>query len=1392
MIPSQRFIVPLVTAMFTIFTPALVAAGDVYPISGHVDSADTGEPVPVGLVRLSYQQPLYGIGMASLDSEGNFTIQTELYLSGTYPLYYQDDFFAYPETIPVAITCTPGVGCSQDGPITFSVYYRGGNIEGTVLGGQGRPVPWAGIVARAVGGSAGGYASADATGYYRFWALPQLPNVSEFIKVPKGGSQEYEVSIYWLPPGYGPPPPAQRVTVRGGRISRADFRFAPPENRAAESAQGPPTDGCGEIAVGRPVHVATGNMYTQQEDLAYASVFGRFAFTRTYNSQSTYSGPLGPGWTHALQAELKELRPGVIRVRNGAGNIRFYDAVSGSPGAYAVAAPARDRSALLKHETGYTETEADGLRREFDLQGHLVAIRNRAGWTTNFTYAGDQLSAATDPGGRTLTFTYAGDRLTRVEGPGGLAAQYAYDAQNRLVSVSDALGVRWTYVYTETTPSRLAAVRDANGHLVEQHAYDAEGRVVASTGPGGFKGLNLAYVDASHTRVTDSLGRVTTYTYEIRGDTPVLTEIQGPCPCGGPDARFAHDDRGWRVSRTDALGRTTRFAYDAAGNLAEITEALNQTTMFTYNAFGQVLTQTDAAGYTTRFEYDDPTGALVTITDALGHRTAVTPDTRSLLAAVTNARGFATTYTHSPAGLLTALTDPAGATTSFAYDEAGRLLVLTDPLDGRTTYAYDARGRLLSVTDPAGGTTAYAYDATGNRTRVTDANGRTTASAYDQGNRLLRVTNPAGGVTRFAYDTEGNLLSVTDAKGQTTVFGYDEHNRLIRRTDPLGASEHLLYDAVGNVLGRTDRKGQTFRYAYDALNRLATKTLPDGSTVEYAYDPLGRLLAVTDVNGSLAFTYDALGRVLTTTSQDGRTLRYAYDAVGNRTALQDETGAVTTYTYDARNLLTTLTDPRAGQFAFEYDGLGRRIALNRPNATATIYGYDAASRLVALAHAGPQGPFEALGYAYDAAGNRLADTRNGARHAYTYDPLDQLATVTGPQARRQSTLAEAYTYDPVGNRLTGPDREAYAYDAGNRLTADHKHAYSYDANGNLIEQRSIEDGSVSTFAYDADDRLIGVVTPTVEVAFQYDPLGRRTEKRVIAPPSPADGEEAPGTLRYLYDAEDLLATVDDAGNSVARYTHGPGIDEPLAELRGATLHLYHADALGTVLALSEKHGHPVRSYAYSAFGVPQDHRGDGQPYRFTGREWEKEIGLYYYRARYYLPRYGRFLQSDPSGFQGGPNFYLYVGGNPLRYVDPFGLWLTSVEIANIVFNETRSLSGAGVEEARRNIAHAVINADIRLGAKRPVTAPTTAVVPRVESAIYQACVRAVSEARAQQSSGIDPTYGAMHFNFRNTSSTAPFFGIPIQTQVGPLNNSYTASGLNATGVYANTYGGASK
>jgi len=106
-----------------------------------------------------------------------------------------------------------------------------------------------------------------------------------------------------------------------------------------------------------------------------------------------------------------------------------------------------------------------------------------------------------------------------------------------------------------------------------------------------------------------------------------------------------------------------------------------------------------------------------------------------------------------------------------------------------------------------------------------------------------------------------------------------------------------------------------------------------------------------------------------------------------------------------------------------------------------------------------------------------------------------------------------------------------------------------------------------------------------------------------------------------------------------------------------TPYYYHADGLGSITGLSDATGTMVQQYSYDAFGNVVATGSVAQPFMFTGREYDSETGMYFYRARYYDPAVGRFVTKDPIGFGGGDyNLYGYVGNNPSRFMDPLGLW----------------------------------------------------------------------------------------------------------------------------------------
>ena len=150
---------------------------------------------------------------------------------------------------------------------------------------------------------------------------------------------------------------------------------------------------------------------------------------------------------------------------------------------------------------------------------------------------------------------------------------------------------------------------------------------------------------------------------------------------------------------------------------------------------------------------------------------------------------------------------------------------------------------------------------------------------------------------------------------------------------------------------------------------------------------------------------------------------------------------------------------------------------------------------------------------------------------------------------------------------------------------------------------------------------------------------------------------------FVYDGAHVLVDLDANGNVLRKYIHGPGVDEVLAIKRSSTTHYLTRDGLNSVTEATDTAGAKAESYTYDIYGAVSIFDASGNPitasainnrYLYTGREWEPETDLYYYRARHYDPTIGRFLQPDPIGYDDGMNMYEYVGNNPVTWIDPLG------------------------------------------------------------------------------------------------------------------------------------------
>jgi RHS repeat-associated protein len=205
------------------------------------------------------------------------------------------------------------------------------------------------------------------------------------------------------------------------------------------------------------------------------------------------------------------------------------------------------------------------------------------------------------------------------------------------------------------------------------------------------------------------------------------------------------------------------------------------------------------------------------------------------------------------------------------------------------------------------------------------------------------------------------------------------------------------------------------------------------------------------------------------------------------------------------------------------------------------------------------------------------------------------------------------------------------------------HKIPIDPNGNLATKTEGTDNW--SYEWNARNELTRALKNGVEQAhFAYDPLGRRVERVAGAV-----------TTTYAYDGENILR--EARGASTLKYIQGLGVDQPLARDNGTAPTYFHADALGSVNKITDTAGAVTFTREYDAWGGVQ--AGAGEPgYAFTGREWDPETGLFYYRARYYDPKLGRFVSEDPIAFEGGINHYVYARANTTTWTDPSGLFTT--------------------------------------------------------------------------------------------------------------------------------------
>lgn len=864
--------------------------------------------------------------------------------------------------------------------------------------------------------------------------------------------------------------------------------------------------------------------------------------------------------------------------------------------------------------TSMIDAENNVTLYEYDSCGNLLKTTYPNGKTIITTYDGNhQKTSVTDANGNRTEYSYNGNmKNDLITLPDDNTIRYEFDGEDRPVKEIDQAGNVTTTQYDAV--GRIKSKKYADGSTI-QYTYDAVGNVTKETNPKGAETVKTYDANGNVLSVKDDVGNITYYQYNAMGKMIRKTnavsgttvyeyskagDLLSETDAMGKKKTYTYDIYGNKLTATDARGNITRYTYDANDNLLTVHDALGNVTTYTYNNLNQLISVKDAKNNIVRYGYD-ALGRRTTITDAKNNVFTTIYDGNGNILKTLDAKGNVVSQTaFNCLNLPSSVVDATGKTTNYTYNKLGKVATVTDSMNHRQEYSYNSRGQNISVLDANNGLSSAQYDKLGN---------------------VTELSGPLGGAINYTYDDMGRLISETTSSGGTISYTYNELN--IRKK-------------------LTNARGQVKQFFYDAMGRITGYTSPEGSA-SYTYDANGNVLTVTDSNGTISREFDALDRVTRYTDTFGKSIRYEYDAVGNLTKLTYPDNTSVVYVYDANNNLVSVTDWANRVTTYAYDVNNRVIGVNKPDGSVTTTVYDNKQRVTSTIERAADGAIiTGFEYTYDSL-SRIVDEKNLAEDikiCYTYDNLNRVTK------RRIISLCcncllseENYTYDAAGN-ITDAPNSCFAYDTNNRLTIFNTNATSYDLDGNMLNN------GVQQFTYDSANRLITAAGHT----FTYN----AEDVRIRNFCSDAD-------TTYTYNTNCKLSELltKTANDVTTKYVYGNGL---IGEEECSEFKTYHFDFRGSTVAITNEDGDIIDTFKYDTYGNLTEHIGNSEViFGYNGRDGvvTDKNGLIYMRARYYSPVMHRFVNADILHGQISDstslNRYSYVNGNPVSFVDPFGL-----------------------------------------------------------------------------------------------------------------------------------------
>ncbi|WP_430112229.1 polymorphic toxin-type HINT domain-containing protein [Paenibacillus sp. B1-33] len=460
-------------------------------------------------------------------------------------------------------------------------------------------------------------------------------------------------------------------------------------------------------------------------------------------------------------------------------------------------------------------------------------------------------------------------------------------------------------------------------------------------------------------------------------------------------------------------------------------------------------------------------------------------------------------------------------TTSYKYDEFGNVIEETNPLNVTSSYEYkyipQAQAQKLTKMTTAVGPQSdliaqYEYE--------TEHGGLQQTTLQDGQGRLLNQV-------RYERDVHGNPTTIQikgdNAKDTVIRQEFNEiHNYMfpnkqsVTVKDADGVSGELTTEAryipeTGMLYQFVDGKGQAITYTYDDLNRVTAVTNADGSQTKIEYDDVNNRIVVTDAAGQQTERFfDPFGRLIKETNGRG-TAEHRYNEYGDLISKGDSNGSATQYEYDAWGRVIA---EQPGYFAatrYQYDdGANTKTVIDGTN-NPIKETYDILGRVTLKEELKPSGNVVLARYKYDYAGNVTSSTdANNNVTNYEYDALGRLIAVTDGEGK-----TTRYQYNLLG------DMVEVKYADGNTVQK------KYDEIGRLIQQIDPSKQSKKMY-YDANGNIARLVDKKGQTQeFEYNQLDLLTSSK-------ASDE----TIMYQYDAMGRRVSMSD-GTGKTQYAYYP-------------------------------------------------------------------------------------------------------------------------------------------------------------------------------------------------------------------------------------------------------------